>query len=314
MTHLAPLRLDALPARRFLPPDPGTAAGEASLRERWGLALGVAPEAVVLAESPGAAFALAVAAVTAPGDRVAVAEPCPEDHYRVPLACGARVVDVGRDARLRLRADALALVLRDGARVVLVADPGDPVPHAGEAAGAREAAGSGGVLIVEDRRAGAYDPSSAALQVLSGPGSDPVGVVVAPPADAAALRRLRGPLAPPVLHRARDAAVRDDGPGVDSGRAALVAALGHLPAARLITGPAPHALLRLDGVDGASLVDALTARGVVAVARPHHTWRGGARLPLPVDAAAVVAAVTALLGAEQALPPAGPAPAEEECS
>lgn len=280
MTQPAVPRLDALPSRRFLK-DPGPHAAEAA----WAQALGAA---VVLAESPEAALALAVMAAVAPGDRVAIAEPCPEAHYRLPLACGARVVDVGRDSELRLRAEGLALVLRDGAAVVLVADPADPAPCAGEAAVVRGLAVA--AIVVEDRRQGAWDPASPALQVLAGAGEAPVGLVAASPEDAAALRALRGPLPESVARRA--AALRSPAGAADG--EALGAALAPLAGARVVVGPASYAFLQVDGVDGAALAAALAAAGVTAERRPHHTWRGGVRIALPADPVAVTAAVTAL--------------------
>ena len=285
-----PLRLAAYPSRRFLPPDPG----EPPLS-----LLGVPSERLAVAESPLAALELVLRTLLAPGDRVVIFEPCPPDHFRIPVACGARVVDAGRDASLRARQDGLLLATADGAVVVLVAEPGDPAPTEGDLAmitGAL-AADSGGpragdVWVIVDRRAGGLPDGGDCVQVLSTGGDDPIGLVVAPAGLAAALRRVRGPASPALVRRLGTATAI---PTPSPPALALDPALG----AQLVTGPAAHAFLRVPGVAAVDLAASLRERGIACESRASHSWRGGVRLALPADPVAMAAAVRAVSAAEE---------------
>lgn len=287
MTPTDPLRLDAYPSRRFLPPDPGPTPLRALP--------GVPAERLVAVETPAAALELVLRTLVAPGDRVVIFEPCPEDHFRASIACGARVVDAGRDAALAARQDGLLLAVGDGAAAVLVADPGDPAPTVGEGAaiqGALADAPQGAApWVIADRRAGGGPDASSCVQVLSSGGADPLGLVVAPADVAAALRRVRGPVSPALQRRlaALTGLTRPPSP----------APLALAPGAQLVTGPADHAFLRVVGVAAAALSSALRDRGVACEARPSHTWREGVRIALPADPAAVAAAVRAVLAGEE---------------
>lgn len=157
---------------------------------------GVDPSRVAVAESPRAAMDLVLRTLLAPGDRVVIFQPCPEDHFRVPISCGARVIDAGRDVALHARMDGLLLVAGT-CTAVLVAEPGDPAPVTGDAAAVQSTVSgldSPHLWVIVDRRAGGLPDDSDSVQVLATAGDNPVGVVVAPPAVAAALRRVRGPI------------------------------------------------------------------------------------------------------------------------
>ncbi|GMV38474.1 MAG: hypothetical protein AMXMBFR64_01900 [Myxococcales bacterium] len=256
-----PLRLDAYPSRRFLPRDPGEPAS----------GLGVDPARVVVAESPGAALELVLRTLLASGDRVATFEPCPDDHFRVPISCGARVIDAGRDASLHARMDGLLLVAASCA-AVLVAEPGDPAPVTGDAAVilstlARLDAPRPWVIV--DRRAGGLPDDSHAIQVLSTAGDTPVGVVVAPAEVAAALRRMRGPASATLRDRVSTAALLVPAPPP----AMLELALG----AQHVIGPACHAWLRVSGLPGREVAAMLEARGLTTEVHPTFKWREGVK-------------------------------------
>ena len=93
-----------------------------------------------------------IRAFVPPGDRVALAEPTCGSVTRAVADAGARWVDVGRDATLRIHSDGWGFALRsERVRLGWLLSPDEPTMHSPSPALFR-AAESRGLLVVRDER------------------------------------------------------------------------------------------------------------------------------------------------------------------
>ncbi|MCB9739018.1 MAG: hypothetical protein H6747_07105 [Deltaproteobacteria bacterium] len=263
---------------------------EAALVRQWAERIGRAPETLLPVADPDAAVRLALGAVLAPNDVAVLARPCAAAAPAAVLSLGARFLDLGRLADLRMDPASVARAPELHPDAVWIGE----APHLGGGSDARPD-GAMRAWILDCRRGGlpaqAPRPDEAwitALHDLDPEAAPILAAIVGAPATIDALRPLRGPASPPLplLRAALDRLALPDvpNPAVQARRSERLEqvrlAAAAWPGAVVLHAFVDEVTLRCAADDAEAFAAALRDQGIPAHGYGAHPMRSLVRARL----------------------------------